>query len=348
MRYFTEKFLPFFALQCLWVFPAAGQSNYTITDLGGLSGGKFANATSINDSGQIVGISEKHSFLWQNGVMLDLGTLGGNSSAANAINDHGEVAGESETPSGEMHAFLWAHGLMVDLGTSGETSSAQGLNNLGQIVGAASGKNIRGGAAIWRNGRKQSLGDLGPTGSGSTAIAINDSDVAIGVCSGLAPKVGGVVRAVLWRGGVIEDIGTLGGPHSTATAINNRGDVVGWAEVADRSTHAFLWQDGVMHSLNILPGGVVKPGSGSQAAAVNARGQVVGSSLNARGETRAVIWEDSKILDLNDLTSAPTGVVFTRATGINNRGQIVVVQQTRPDGPTRSFLLTPEQAHNQN
>src|SRR5258708_37923513 len=96
-----------------------------------------------------------------------------------------------------------------------------------------------------------------------------------------------------------------------------------------------------MHDLGTLPGGVAKPGTGSLAAAVNGHGQVVGSSLNSKGESRAVIWENGKITDLNDLIPGATGLVLTRATAINNRGQIVVEQQTQSDGPTKSFLLTP-------
>src|SRR6266852_7585362 len=159
MGYFRKEFLAPFILLCTFGPIADAQTTYTITNLGGLSDTQFANATSINDSGQIVGKSANHAFLWENGVMIDLGTLGGNLSAANAINGRGQVVGESETAGGEMHAFLWEHGVMKDLGTPGETSSAQGLNTRGEIVGATSGKNVRGGAVLWKNGRKQSLGD---------------------------------------------------------------------------------------------------------------------------------------------------------------------------------------------
>ncbi len=322
-----------FTCACL----AAERRAYKIIDLGGLLNTKFAHVTRLNDSGQVVGISANHAFLWENGVMVDLGTLGGDFSLANGINDLGQVVGESKTLGGETHAFLWDHGTMSDLGTSTETSSAQGINNQGEIVGAISSKNTRGSAVLWKNRQRLSLADLAPTGSGSTAFAINANGDVTGVSSGFVSVSGGVVRAVVWHGGAVRDIGTLGGMHSTACALNDLGDVVGWAETPNHSTDAFLWRDGIMRNLKSLAGS-----SESQSFAVNRLVQVVGSSLNSKGESRAVIWENGKITDLNNLAAAPGGLVFTRARGINNRGQILVEVQVRTDGTTRSFLLTPQ------
>jgi len=341
MAFFRKEILVLLVLVGAFGTDAAAQSTYTITGLGGLSGSPFANVTDINNFGQVVGTSSNHAFLWENGAMTDLGTLGGSLSVANAINGKGQVVGESTTASGEKHAFLWDHGVMKDLGIPGETSSAHGINSHGDIVGAISGKNLRGGAVLWKNGERQSLGDLGPSGSGSTAIAINDNREVVGVSSGLASNSGGVVRAVIWQSGVIRDVGTLGGLHSTANAINFVHQVVGWAEIADQSTVAFVFDNGVMHDLGMLPGGVAVPGSGSQAASVNDGGQVVGLSLNSNGESRAVIWQNGQIIDLNAVIPAAAGVVLTRARAINNQGQIVVEQQDNTNNSTKSFLLTP-------
>jgi probable HAF family extracellular repeat protein len=341
MRDFCKQVLSFAVLCSAFAATAAAQTSYTVTDLGTLSSSNSAKVSDINKSGQIVGTSANHAFLWSNGVMTDLGTLGGSVSMAYSINDNGVVVGEAATSSGEMHAFVWQNGAMKDLGVAGETSAARGINSKDDIVGVAYAKNVRGGAMLWSGGQRQPLGDLGPSGSGSTAISINDKGQIAGVSSGFSANQG-VVRAVVWLNGAISDLGALGGLHSTANAINAQALVVGWAEVADNSTAAFQWQNGKMSQLASLPGSVTSVGNGTQATAVNDSGVIVGSCVTSTGETHAVIWSNGKITDLNSLIPQ-TGLTLTRATGINRSGLIVVEQQSNLDGPTtRAYLLTPK------
>jgi probable HAF family extracellular repeat protein len=84
-------------------------------------------------------------------------------------------------------------------------------------------------------------------------------------------------HAVLWpAGGGAQDLGLLSGGHSSsARAINNAGQTVGWSEVSGGTQHAFLYENGAMTDLNdLLPGG-----SGwqlTQAEGINEDGQIAG------------------------------------------------------------------------
>jgi len=74
------------------------------------------------------------------------------------------------------------------------------------------------------------------------------------------------------------DMGTLpGGDFSRANDINSRGQIVGESSTAITSNHAFLFTNGVMLDLGVLPG-VTNSFAGSSASAINDRGQVVGYS----------------------------------------------------------------------
>ena len=76
-----------------------GRRNDRPRHLGGTSG----CAIYLNNREQVVGYSNLaedltlHPFLWERGIMRDLGTLGGNFGFANWISDSGEVAGTAST-----------------------------------------------------------------------------------------------------------------------------------------------------------------------------------------------------------------------------------------------------------
>ena len=63
-------------------------------------------ARGINSLGQVVGYADtteglQRAFLYDNGRMIDLGTLGGRQSFAYGLNIHGQVVGSAQVPSGE-------------------------------------------------------------------------------------------------------------------------------------------------------------------------------------------------------------------------------------------------------
>jgi len=112
-------------------------------DLGTL-GGTFADARTINNRGEIVGLSSLpddsafHPFLYTHGSMKDLGTLGGSFGVAGWINDASVAVGASLTAGDEaLRGFIWKEGLMRSIEPlEGDTcSDAFMLNNRGQVIG---------------------------------------------------------------------------------------------------------------------------------------------------------------------------------------------------------------------
>ncbi|NJM41590.1 MAG: hypothetical protein HC853_12930 [Anaerolineae bacterium] len=96
-------------------------------------------------------MDREHAFLWQNGVMQDLGTLGGDSSVALDINIHGQVVGAADTPITPQNvygrAFIWENGQIIDLNQVTEgipqgvlLQVAWAINDNGYIVGDTCGE----------------------------------------------------------------------------------------------------------------------------------------------------------------------------------------------------------------
>ena len=102
----------------------------------------------------------------------------------------------------------------------------------------------------------------------------------------LAMLLGGAARADYF----ITDLDTFGGTQSSATGINNLGQVVGTASFpGDALSHAFLYSNGTMTDLNNqLPansGWIVI----SQANSINDNGQVAGTGITSSGFTHAFL-----------------------------------------------------------
>jgi len=118
-----------------------------LTDLGTLHpDGKTgsSSARAINDDGQIIGSSNSgygqpsRAFLYENGVMSDLGSLGYSASASD-INELGVAVGVSmESRYGQNHGVIFDNGMVFDLGTlGGNFSAAQAINDHGHVVGSS-------------------------------------------------------------------------------------------------------------------------------------------------------------------------------------------------------------------
>ena len=289
---------------------------YYVRDLGTL-GGSGSWASGVNASGQVVGYADvsgdNHAFLYSSsgaGTMADLGTLGGSWSSASGTNASGQVVGSSQTSGNLTHAFLY-NGTMTDLGTlGGNNSVACAINTDGQVVGYSDTSGTVTHAFLY-NGTMTDLGTLG--GSASYAYAINASGEVVGQAN-----TGSEFHAFFYNG-TMSDLGTLGGSVSGATGLNAGGQIVGFSYLSGNDNlHAFLYSNGTMNDLGVLPDHVR-----SVAEGINASGQVVGFSETSGSDNDAFLYTSGLMINLNARISSAAGWTLENAVAINDNRQIV-------------------------
>jgi probable HAF family extracellular repeat protein len=330
-------------------------------------GNSINNQTWVAGYSRLTGDQTRHAALWRSGLLSDLGTLGGPNSSVtwNVKNTEGVIVGISQTadpePLGEFWSsaafygapfnigfinlgFVWEQNEMRGLPNfpGGNNGFATGANNLRQVVGWAendiqdptcvSPQVLQFRPATWSLGPPDQIQDL-PLISGDTsgaATAINDNGQIVGI-SGICDQAIGrhtAKHAVLWENGGVTDLGNLGAQWwNTPTAINQRGDIIGFAGdpafVEGDIVHAFMWtkEDGIRH-LKPLPRRT-PPHVDSEAYGINEARQVVGVSCDANFvDCRAVVWNHGNTpTDLNDLKGsyAPR---LESAKDINDNGEI--------------------------
>jgi len=251
---------------------------------------------------------------------------------------------------------------VIDLGTLGNDnmSCAMTLNDQGwtaiQDGNAVPGKQdaigtlLNGRDAIVINGVQVDLGTLGGKNSFMNWGEINDWGQIVGYSETDAPDPNGedicgfgthlTCRPFLWQDFHMKALPTLGGNNGQASAINNRGQIVGFAEdgTVDSSCPAnatnnriqlpVLWENGKAHALPTVgsdPDGV--------AYWINDLGQAVGQTANCSQTIRhAVSWTRDAASALLDYGTGAT------AWGNNNRGQIVGTVGSA-DGKTQTGAL---------
>lgn len=314
--------------RCIPIPEPTGPRGYTIIDLGTL-GGWTGNAAAINNLGQVVGEADtpsgyRHAFLWENGVMTDLGVLQGDRiSFAADINDYAQVACNSSYAGGSSwDAFLWDEGQRIELGDLDNSGAlAYAINNSGQIVGMSE---------VYGQGRHGFLWDQGAMTDLYEVFDIRGVHDINDFGELVVPVAGeGGPHAAIWSNGTILDLGTLGGLYSFGVAINDRGEVLGSSERApggDRNFYMFLWTGEKM--LDLDAGGTL---SFSQQDALNNCGEVVVGGRLYDG--------DITFRKFADMIPAEARWYQFNARGINDRGQIVGYGTYQ--GLPRAFLMTP-------
>jgi probable HAF family extracellular repeat protein len=207
------------------------------------------------------------------------------------------------------------------------------------------GKLLNGRALIDVDGFKLDLGTLGGLNSWMNWGEINDFGQVVGFSETNVPDPNGedicgfgthlTCRPFLWQFFHLSALPTLGGNNGQASAINDRGQIAGFAENTtvdsgcppNRIQLPVLWEKGKAQPLPTVgsdPDGV--------AFWINDRGQAVGYSGTCTAALHAVSWENGTAFPLPDLG---TGAI---AQGINNQGQIVGTVGS-PDGTTQYGAL---------
>jgi len=235
-------------------------------------------------------------------TITQLPGLGGVGAEAMALNDRGDIVGQSfvfdpSTSNWHPRVTRWINGVPEDLGAG----QAWDVNDHGTIAGSVFPTL----ESLWRDGAWRGLG----VGTPGFPLFVNKSDM---VASSF-PFIGGPQHAYTFRDGVLADLGTLGGTESQSFALNDRGEVVGFARTAGNSAiHPFLHDGASMKDLGTMGRAQGK------AVDINNHGIVVGYVSD--------LFDGFPVAFVHDGTMRPLiqgGACCTVPSGINDRGDVI-------------------------
>jgi len=256
----------------------------------------------------LTGINEIRGVLWKNSKLEDLGTFGGNNSLANQINRRGQIAGAALNTIPDPFSIYY----FLFLGSSDGTQTR---------------------AFLWQGGQMQDVGTLG--GPDAFAVFENERSEIAGFSytnSTPNPTTGfPTLDPFLWEDGKMVDLGGLGGTFGQPTALNNRGQIIGFSNLAgDQSSHPFLWSQGKLIDLYTNTTG----GNPLSADAINDAGEIVGAAAFPAQTYDAYLRRGGVATDLGHLN----GDCTSEAWAINSVGQIAGISFSCDGVTARAFL----------
>ena len=308
---------------------------YRVVTLGTL-GGTIAAGISIRDHNAVSGFSTLpgnnvvHAALWkfESTAATDLGTLGGVNSAVEWPNhDMQEVVGISQTSMTDPLGEQWSCSAFIPYtGTTclgfvwhSDGSGMTPLSTFGGNNGYAAGADARGDVVGWAENAKHD----------STCVS---------------PQVLQFEAAEWTPDGTIHELPPLAGDRDgAATAINDRGDVVGISGICQNSVgglsakHALIWRDGTPTYLGGLGGAGWNTPTG-----INNEDEVVGFADRSgdqhatKTNFHAFLWTEED--GMQDLGTLP-GDAKSQAYAVNDSGLIVGLSCIdEACGNTRAFV----------
>src|SRR2546423_6798732 len=304
---------------------AKARTQYQVSDLPGL-GGTSNGGNSINDQTWVSGYARladrnRHAALWRNSLLTDLGTFGGPNSSVtwNVKNTAGIIVGISQTADPEPLGEAWSSAFFystpknvgyINLGFVWEQNQMRGLPNFpGGNNGFATGANNLGQVVGWAEN-----GVHDPTCCCTQVLQF---------------------RPALWTLGPPDQIHDLplipGDTSGAATAINDKGQIVGISGICDQAVgrntakHAVLWENGGVTDLGNFPAAWW-----NTPTTINQHGDIVGFAGDpafVEGDVlHAFMWtREDGLRPLQPLKGRTPQHVDSEAYGINEARQVVGV-----------------------
>jgi probable HAF family extracellular repeat protein len=235
---------------------------------------------------------------------------------AEGINNAGLIVGNYQSAVGgsvSNNVFLYSSGSYTTIDVPLSDSFTGGINDQGQIVG------------YYRDGHSNFHGFLYSGGSYTTidnpnnpqdsvAVGINNKGQIVG--DYIEPNPSAIGHGYLYSNGTFTTLDVPGSSANQATAINDKGDIVGFYNDSITGVeHGYFYSHGTYTILDDPEGTFTKP------QGINNKDQIVGDYIDSSGHMNGFIYDHGTFTTITDPLGQ--GVETTVVNGINEQGQIV-------------------------